>query len=107
MSDNVLSYGFMAVLQTPIPKDLRDEVSEVLLSKSNLEVNYEGTIVYSDDGGSSDITGVQFFDSGSFNMFVTELSRMKVKVQNSIKAYSSVWYNGSDSYMSSLKLENY
>ena len=107
MSENVLSHGFMAVLKTPA-EDF-DEFSDMLdEAKSILHVNYEGTIVYSDDGGDEFEAGLMFGSTKGASEFLSELKSLKIEIdETKILPYSCVWYNGSDSYMADLELDDY
>jgi hypothetical protein len=109
MSDNVMSTGFMAVLKTPFGEE-RDEKDEWLYEQgSDLRINYEGTLVYSDirsDGyGLTIHTGAaQAFDTD----FVKECAKMELDIDpTTIRSYSCYWYNGVDSDMSMLSAEKY
>lgn len=107
MSDYELSHGFMVILKNSILKELVSDVGEALERRSNLSVNYEGTLIYSDNGNGPN-EGIQFFSKRSWSEFIKELMRMKVEVKpDSAKIYSSFWYNGADSYMSETTLEEF
>lgn len=108
MSDNVLSYGYMAILVTPVGDhhtETWEELSDKLQEETDLSLNYDGTVVYSD----------QCLDTDSDAMFslVMETPEMRDEFMDAITAYgieiiseprfySCVWYNGSDSPMSEI-----
>jgi hypothetical protein len=110
MSDNVMSSGFMAVLQTPFTEENREEKDEWLYEQqSNLRINYEGTMVFSDNrsdgyGLSIHTNSAQAIDQG----FVQDCNKLGLTIDpNTIRGYSCYWYNGSDSDMNMLTLEKY
>lgn len=112
MSENVMSTGFMAQLEKPIGNHKTeewDEISERLYNnESSLSINYEGTLIYSDYGGEE--YGITFYDGSisSPDEFINECAKEGFDViTDTIKSYSCLWYNGVDSDMSMMKLENY
>jgi len=109
MSATVFSTGFFAILKTPLSVDEREELSEILWDKdSNLNINNEGTLVYSDIRDESLGYGLHFFIDGDKDAFLKELKDMDILInEDSIHPYNCLWYNGSESYMSVLTLEKY
>jgi hypothetical protein len=110
MSDNVMSSGFMAVLQTPFSEEDREEKDEWLYEQqSNLHINYEGTMVFSDNrsdgyGLTIHTDSAKAIDTG----FVQDCDKLGLEIDSStIRGYSCYWYNGSDSDMGMLTLEQY
>ncbi len=109
MSTNVLSYGYMAPLVTPI-KDRaeREELSERLYEESRIRLNYEGTLVYIDVGDREEFFGGLFFTNPDhLTLFHQELAEVKLEITHEVKPYFAVWYNGTDSYMDDMKLEDF
>lgn len=118
MSDDVRSYGFIAVLKTRVPSTKRDELEHALSSStSNLDVNSDGTLIYSDANkhksfdersdiyelfiGESDATGAKA-------AFLQEVVEAGLEVDlGTIQPYNCVWYNGSDCPVSLLTKAQY
>lgn len=110
MSDNVMSRGMMAPLVKSLTEEEREELEELLYdNKSGLSINYEGTIVYSDDRGSAeDAYGLIFEVTDSRGEFLAELKRQNLEIdETKMLPYQCYWYNGSDSDMGLLELEDY
>jgi len=115
MSDNVRSYGFIAVLKEPLHKDVLDDVREQLYdAKSNLSVNYEGTLIYSDLNRhesyrvKEDICSLQIGNGSSYLDFAKELTKLHYDIDPAtILPYNCVWYNGADNPVDMLTLEEY
>lgn len=108
MSDNVMSVGFMAPLITPLVK--RSEELELLRERlwggSDLEINYEGTLVYSAEN--NDVYGLHFGTQATVLDFLKQLDEMGLSVDTSrIVFYTCLWYDGSYSDMSMLTLEEF
>lgn len=117
MSSTVKSYGFVAVLDTPIPEDEQEDLSELLYeSKSKLRINYEGTLIYMDFNlhepydvreniytmtiGETTKEGRALFTKAIYTADLT------IAV-GTIQPYEEIWYNGSDSVISCLTKEEY
>jgi hypothetical protein len=109
MSDNVMSTGFMAVLKTPFGEE-RDEKDEWLYEQgSDLRINYEGTMVYSDVRSDGYGLTIHTANPSTTNpSFIDECTKLGLEVDSStIRGYSCYWYNGSDSDMGMLTVEKY
>lgn len=107
MSDNVLSYGIMAVLKNPIG-DLHTEEWEVkneALYEEGFSLNYEGTLIFSDEGG-SETYGIQLAQPHMFEEFYISMQRLGIEYEEP-RFYSCMWYNGSDSDMSMMTKEKF
>lgn len=110
MSENVYSTGFFAILSLP----MNDEDSEILNEKlydngSNLRINYEGTLVYSNHTGCMYGLNIEG-DKNNNNKkdFIKECAVLNLNIdKKSIKSYNCIWYNGVDSDMAMLELEEY
>lgn len=108
MSDNVLSYGvFYKIKNGPLDYE---EVSEALYEADTFfNLNYEGTLLYTDMGGGN-IYGLHFHEPkpliGEDIRLLQLLHGIEVDESSGL-AYSCVWYNGADSYMSELTLKEY
>jgi hypothetical protein len=114
MSTTVRSYGFMALLATPITDpDEREEISERLWeAHSTLGINGEGTLVYSDQNANADmrtredIYGLNLgkdASTGSVSDFANAVHAAELEIDlTTVQPYSCIWYNGSDSDMDTL-----
>lgn len=108
MSDNQVSVGLVAPLNTPISKDKYDEVSQFLES-ADLFINYDGTLIFMQ---------VKKMASYNFDMqigrpenpdtfaAICKVAGYPIQSHN-CESYVAHWYDGSDSPMSTLTLENY
>jgi hypothetical protein len=112
VSDNVRSYGFIAVLKEPVHENDRDEICDKLFrNNSTLDLNIEGTLVYCDFNRTRSlrereniyglfIGTVNDMDAGLFFMNCRRAG-LNIDVAT-IKPYNCIWYNGADSDMSML-----
>ena len=111
MSDNVMSRGMMAPLKNPIlDREEREEFDELLYDKqTGLHLNYEGTLIYSDDRGSADDAyGIIFEVNDSRGEFLASLQEEGIEIdETKMLPYQCYWYNGSDPDMGLLKLKDY
>jgi hypothetical protein len=115
MSDNVRSYGFIAVLKEPL--DDIEEISDKLWrEKSLVQVNYEGTLAYIDFNKNQpfsvreDIYGLFICPTKQADTipFETECIAQGIPVDMSTaKPYNCIWYTGCESPMSCLKKEEF
>lgn len=115
MSENVRTTGFFAILKNPVSQDKeKEELSDKLYDSSNLRINYEGTMVYSieteDDCCyglfiSKDKTDISKKDISNF-ISECESNDLVISHKN-ISNYTCIWYNGVDSDMAMLTLEEY
>lgn len=108
MSENKITIGLVAPLLVP----MSDEQREGLWSKLdslNLDVNYEGTLIFSKE------KDVESYD---FDICVgnpanpddfTELCQKEgfPILSHDVQPYFAHWYNGSDSPMSTMTLEQF
>lgn len=110
MSENVHDYGYMAPLLTPIG-DYKTEEWEVFqerIEEFGLEVNYEGTLIYSAQRGNDYGCGIVLDNKELLSEFLKDADKAEVAVViHEAAFYSCVWYNGTDSDMSELKLESF
>lgn len=117
MSSTVKSYGFVAVLDTPIPEDEQEDLSELLYdSKSKLQINNEGTLVYMDFNlhepydvreNIYTLTIGETTQKGQ-DKFLDALRCIGLTITvGTIQPYEEIWYNGSDSVISCLTKEEY
>jgi hypothetical protein len=116
MSETVRQYGFVAVLLKPLSEEQREEISETLWDeKSDLGINYEGTLLYSDLNSHKsyrereDIYGL-FLGNKDFDEtpFVEEAIRRGLDIDgNTITSYNCIYYNGSDSPLDELTKDEF
>lgn len=109
MSRNVLSYGCMAPLLMPLG-DYREDAHEIVnntLNQYNMELNYEGTLVFSQEKG--DEHGDIVLSNPNFREdFLNKLKQIGLLVnEDLIQFYTAYWYNGSDSYMSDMTIAKF
>ncbi len=113
MSNQVLSYGLMAPLLTPLTKSNTEQWEEVSARlaalEGNLELNYEGTLVFSNHQRKDpdDTCGIVFVKPVLHSMFFKALGLANLPITHEVQSYSCSWYNGSDSDMSMLTLEEF
>jgi hypothetical protein len=109
MSENVLSYGFMSVLATPVGNSSTDEWQKFQesLEETGLSLNYEGTILFSQKNAPRS-AGIILTNHDLYQKFQQECQKAGVAVlETSTQFYVCRWYNGSDSDMSDLLLEEF
>jgi hypothetical protein len=117
VSDNVRSYGFIAVIKDDCELPELDVLAEKLWDeKSSIRVNYEGTLVFSDYSLNKpysergDIYGLwvgkqEEMDFGTFHL---DCRKYGIHIDmETVKPYNCIWYNGSDSPMDQLKKEGF
>lgn len=112
MSENVGSSGMMVPLNRKMTEEEREEITEALwesIYTSDVHINYEGTLAYTDER--SDGYGITFGTSARTNdLYVMSQALSKHGfdiVPNQGRSYSCYWYNGSDSDMDMMTLENF
>jgi hypothetical protein len=114
VSENVRSYGFIAVMKEPI-EDISEISDKLWQEKSPVQVNYEGTLAYIDFNlkksysERSDFYGLFI---GNEQMDPAELTIEAAKHgldidESTIKPYTCIWYNGTDSDMATLEKEEF
>lgn len=114
MSENVGSSGVMV----PLSRKLTREECEMLTEEmwkgpyaGDVNINYEGTLAYTDHR--SDGYGISFGVSARMNdlyLIQQELDRHDLSVTllpAFAKPYTCYWYNGVDSDMDTMTLENF
>ena len=107
MSENVFSSGYMAPILNKVD---RYALSEELYDKSVLQINYEGSLVFSDGTESKNFYGIRFDKEESYSIddFVKECEDNGISVyKEDVRHYTCYWYNGVDSDMSCLKLAEF
>ena len=110
MSEDVTSQGFFGVLVNPVlDQGERDNIIEILYdSDVGLGLNYEGTLVFSENY--TDGYGLTFgaFDNDGRESFKKLCLENYLEVDSdTITPYICTWYNGSDSDMSLLTAKEY
>lgn len=108
MSENVMSVGFMAPLITPLVKGSEELeiLQDRLYEESTLQINYEGTIVFSAED--SDMYGLRFGKTLQYDDFLKEVADMGLAVDElRVASYTCLWYNGVDSDMSMLTIDEF
>ncbi len=108
MSENVASAGIMLPLNRKLSEEEREEWTELLWDQgSSVHINYEGTLAYTDEGGQE--YGISFGDMGNYSTEpFKDLEQFGLSVlPNEARPYTCYWYNGSDSDMDMLTLEDF
>ena len=111
MSSIARSYGFIAVLKTPLSEEEREAIRERFWEdKSNLGTTYDGQCVYYDFNTYGDENSIYFTQIGSldsdFSKFENELNRYQLLIKpNTIKPFNCIYYNGCDFPIDTLTVE--
>lgn len=106
MSDNVQSQGYFGKLKTPVGNSGTEEweTLQQQLNPEGLYLNYDGTLIFSDEQSEAYEGGLLFAKPFGASEF-----RNKCEVlghpADPVKHYTCVWYNAADSYMSTATLE--
>lgn len=109
MSENVVSYGFLVMVETAITKELeKEEVGERLYFEHDLNLSYSGTIVYTEMTRSDDpaisCMMLSHGNDADRNAFLEKCKAAGIIVDPStVRAYKSRWYNGADSYIAEME----
>lgn len=111
MSENVGSSGIMVPLSTKMSEEQREEITDAIWNSGNslVQINYEGTLAYIDNR--SDGYGITFGLTANENDLgyiraVMERYGFGI-VEEQARPYSCYWYNGTDSDMDTLTLEEF
>ena len=109
MSTNVNSYGVMAVLNPPLSKDLWEELTEKFYKDGvDVQLNYDCTLIYTIGDTSEYFCGMVFHDLDGLEDFKKNLNKYHLTIDNdTCTSYNCVWYNGADSHMSTLTLDEF
>lgn len=116
MSEDVNSRGIMFALKEKISSERREEIEEDLWKTQDyggfcIGINYEGTIIYFDDRADTHY-GLIF---GSFKANGSDVKKLEEACEkygleldwDYSKTYVCNWYNGGDSDMDLLELEEF
>jgi hypothetical protein len=120
MSTTVISQGFIGVLVNPIPQDDMEDVLEKLYNgeDGSLKCTYDGKLLYCDVNEkkqyyqrefAGDLFIVGEVRGGADRMDFIEKAKAAgyEVIQDTVQPYTCVWYNGSDSPMSTLSMEKF
>jgi len=111
MSENVGSNGIMIPLTKKLSDDECEDVMENLWERggSIVSINYEGTLAYTDN--QSDGYGISFgvlYDDDDIDIIINMLDSYGIGFDiTKARPYSCYWYNGADSDMDMLTLEEF
>ena len=101
MSDYRVTSGLMARLIEAVPEDDYEAISDRLFdADSKLHITYDGTLIYSTD---IDMSSYEFEISFG-NKLTTEGFCIDI---SSVQPYTSLWYDGADSPMSTTSLQDF
>lgn len=112
MSCYVVNTGFMAEIENPISRNEWSKYNDKFYEDDiGINLNYEGTIVYSTDTEENlGDYGLKIANTNinSIKKFVENAKKYGLIIkEDTIRTYSCIWYNGADSDMSLLTLEEY
>lgn len=121
MSTTVRSYGVIAILAVSVSDEARDELGEKFYSdKSDLGINYEGSLVYLDFNKNKRYSEREEFYGLSLGRDrvegIADPAAILTKECNkyglvfdtsSIDTYNCIWYNGSDNPVDNLTLDQF
>jgi len=109
MSRNVVSSGVMVPLNRKITQEEREDWTEDLYDRASfVKINYEGTLAYTDEGGEE--YGISFGSIPTYegDSEFEDLKQYGLWVQgDKARTYRCCWYNGTDSNMDMLTLEEF
>lgn len=107
MSEEVLSRGYLGKLLVPCA-DSGSPVWEIFsekLDEHDLYLSYDGTIIFSDKRCEThEAPGLMFADPIGAAVFREKCKALGYDV-DPVKHYTSIWYNGADSPMSTAKVD--
>lgn len=113
MSTTQLISGWVAILQQPMSSEDREEHNEALYDNdSDLSINYEGSMIYSMTECSEDFYGLSLGSQSMTSQTKEEFLNMVTEqgfdvVEDSAQPYREIYYNGGDSSIDMLKLEDF
>lgn len=97
MSTDVMSRGIIIPLRSKIkdPSEFNEKLWE---ADSLLRVNYEGSFIYSDEGGrGNDAYGLFFDRPNPTGAMMNEIRTLGLSVVTAqARSYACLWYNGAD-----------
>lgn len=105
MSGPCIAHGYMVALKVKADHEI---VSDYLSnSESSLQINYEGTILYSDNGDALDLLFGLWFQEPMME-FISELQQLPKELAveiTTIRPYVCNWNDNADSHMATITLE--
>lgn len=104
MSNYQVQSGFVMELTQPVPQDQWEEVRDRLYDTfPNMTLNYEGSLLFYAVKEIKAGDGVDFIHISSTRKLaeaMSDISLTDLEVDpNTVRWYSTCWYNGADSYM--------
>lgn len=114
MSCTRLSYGYVTILENILSEEEVFELRGTLWEESNfnININYDGTLVYIDlnkrSSDPDDIYILTFSKDSNKNKFINECKKYNLKIDDSkILEYHCVWYDGADFYLDEYTKEEF
>ena len=110
MSEIRISYGAALPINITLNKARVEEINEAFdHKKSNVFVNYEGTIAFVDLSDKDDIYGhLTVMKTTAIDAFLQSLYDMHLPVHpQNMLPYSAFWHDGTDSPMKEVTIEQY
>lgn len=107
MSSMQMSVGIMVPIE-PLDTESDEywDLEGVLYAETNWKINYEGTIAFTDVGGDEYELVIGDLETEEPN-YQDLISNGIVPKMKHAKPYRCMWYNGSDSPMSTLTIEEF
>jgi hypothetical protein len=110
MSENVGSSGIMVPLSRQMTEEEREEIQEAFRDNgTDVHINYDGTLAYTDNR--SDGYGITFGVTIDTDDLITIRQALNPYgfgiVEYQSRPYSCYWYNGTDSDMDMMTLEEF
>lgn len=115
MSDYRVTSGLMARLIEAVPEDDYEAISDRLYdADSKLHITYDGALIYSTDIDMSSYEfesyefEISFGDKLTTEEFAQKCEREGLCIDiSSVQPYTSLWYDGADSPMSTTSLQDF
>jgi hypothetical protein len=100
----------MAPLRNPVPRELREELSEKMYDDdSGLELSYDGSLVWLGIDLDEDY-GISFCHTSDFTLdelIFAAADYNLIVLSEQARSFSCLWYNGADSNMSTMTVEEF
>lgn len=110
MSEYKNSFGCIIPINTPLNKARIEEINDAFdKGESNIFVNHEGTLIFSDVSGAEDIYGhMTILKTGLVEEFCQKLYELIIQIhEHNLLPYVSVYPDGTDCPMKEMTIEEY
>lgn len=103
MSENCISYGYVAKLKNPVDDVIQDRMYEL---GCFMEINYDGTLIRCSETCFSNEFSLILGEPKGKDIFLKELNKFGISIESeTIKPFFCQWYNGADDPMDEMTLE--